>query len=568
MECSLLNQITDEEYSMIHWYLQSFAWDYAHGKKPPASIPYLFRVWDENKKDLFKLLGNNLIISKEFFYKKDTGELVHDFEDRLYSSTMEERNKRDGKEFYNAFFNWRNKAFPYVFNTNICSLTEEQKANKENYEEIRDGLNELINLENIVENCYKGDPFTINLPNGKEFKVNKGCKPMRALAKLATVYDIPGFEDFRIAQSLVTNQANLKGYITLSIHPLDYMTMSDNDCGWESCMSWQEDGCYRQGTVEMMNSPYVVVAYLSSSNDMCLDNYTWNSKKWRELFIVNQDIIMAIKDYPYHNQCLTRTVVDWIKELAETNMDWSYYEKPFKFNEDDQDVIKFNDTEIQLRFYTNLMYNDVFTTNYHWLYVSRDIPEQYDLNYSGLSECMYCGVVGDGHFESESALICNDCDSSVFCHDCGSHVDINDAYEVNGEYYCDDCYTDLFTVCEICEDSYLNEDIRFIFPYYAANGDVTAAHIFGDNLRVCEDCFNEWIKKHVNSKKYYEVSDDDAYYINIEEIDEKGLREIFSYQTYNSYLAAKEDKGDFESFVFAHSFKDDLSDLGELLTIE
>ena len=76
---------------------------------------------------------------------------------------------------------------------------------------------------------------------------------MRVLSKIATAYNLPGFEDFRIAQSLVTNQANLKGYITLSIHPLDYMTMSDNNCGWDSCMSWQEEGCYRQGTVEMMN---------------------------------------------------------------------------------------------------------------------------------------------------------------------------------------------------------------------------------------------------------------------------------------------------------------------------
>ena len=38
--------------------------------------------------------------------------------------------------------------------------------------------------------------------------------------------------------------------------------MSDNNSGWESCMSWRNNGCYRRGTVEMMNSPYVIVAYL------------------------------------------------------------------------------------------------------------------------------------------------------------------------------------------------------------------------------------------------------------------------------------------------------------------
>ena len=32
----------------------------------------------------------------------------------------------------------------------------------------------------------------------------------------------------------------------------------------------------------------------------------WNSKKWRELFIVNEDIISAVKQYPYENDFFER----------------------------------------------------------------------------------------------------------------------------------------------------------------------------------------------------------------------------------------------------------------------
>ena len=38
--------------------------------------------------------------------------------------------------------------------------------------------------------------------------------------------------------------------------------MSDNDYGWDSCMGWMNEGEYRLGTVEMMNSPCIVVAYI------------------------------------------------------------------------------------------------------------------------------------------------------------------------------------------------------------------------------------------------------------------------------------------------------------------
>ena len=33
-------------------------------------------------------------------------------------------------------------------------------------------------------------------------------------------------------------------------------------------MSWADYGCYRQGTVEMMNSPLMVVAYLTAEEPM------------------------------------------------------------------------------------------------------------------------------------------------------------------------------------------------------------------------------------------------------------------------------------------------------------
>ena len=75
------------------------------------------------------------------------------------------------------------------------------------------------------------------------------------------------------------------------------MTMSDNANNWSSCMRWTDrsggvdHGDYCAGTLECMNSPYIIIAYLHNpkhSFELSLydcNDWQWNSKQWRELFI-------------------------------------------------------------------------------------------------------------------------------------------------------------------------------------------------------------------------------------------------------------------------------------------
>lgn len=554
MEQTLFNHITKEEQEMIDWYIDNFSGACSNDSNEKAELRKILQPWEDSKGDLFKLLGNNLIISKEVSYKKSNDELVENFEDRLYSrDETGERKKRTGKQFYDAFFEFRAINFPLTssFFINDWKPTEPAKANMENLIQIRDGLSELMDLNTLIKGYYEGETFSIILPNGKELKINNGCKVMRVLSKIATAYNLPGFEDFRIAQSLVTNQANLKGYITLSIHPLDYMTMSDNNCGWDSCMSWQEEGCYRQGTVEMMNSPYVVVAYLSSSNDMYIDNYKWNSKKWRELFIVNENLIMAIKDYPYHNQDLSLVVVDWLKELAEKNMDWHYPGGPFKYGKENVSTFRSSGRDYQLRFYTNMMYNDVLATDYHWLYISSNLPEQCDINYSGATECMWCGTTNTNNFNSESQLVCNAHENSVYCAECGERIDnVYDAYCINNNYYCEYCYNDMFVTCSGCDEDVFDEDINHIVAFIEDPTDQKNWHIINYSYDVCNNCLDDWFNKYLTSNKYYKYDGDEYYfYINVKDVKEESLGEILGYSLECDYLNVLNGKCSFKDLI-------------------
>lgn len=63
------------------------------------------------------------------------------------------------------------------------------------------------------------------------------------------------------------------------------------------------------------------------------------------------------------------------------------------------------------------------------------------------------------------------------CVSCGEYHNIDDLHENNGDFYCEYCFNDQFTMCEQCNDYHLTEDM-----YYTAYG-----------TYICEDClYNEY----------------------------------------------------------------------------
>jgi len=78
-------------------------------------------------------------------------------------------------------------------------------------------------------------------------------------------------------------------------------------------------------------------------------------------------------------------------------------------------------------------------------------------------------------FEWKEHVFCN-------CSHCGDPIYQGDDYhEHNGNYYCDDCYDDQFTVCELCDNSVYLDDTYTIEQ--RSNG-------HWNEITVCESCFN------------------------------------------------------------------------------
>lgn len=455
----LFDKLSDKEKAMIKSYIEDNAANNGHHMPLKADLSYILREWDANKGYLYALLGNQFQISKDIEFEADFDELYERVTKSCFDAYASEEVGKHSYAFYDAWLNY------FFYFESAYALAPESELWK-----VRNKLTDMINTNNLVTNVWKDASFSVPNPKNPEkpIRVSTGCKITKMIGKIAAAYDIPYFEDFRIKHSQALNQKKLKGRLTLSIHPLDYMTMSDNECDWSSCMSWKEDGCYRQGTVEMMNSPMVLVAYLESANNPMAIPLSggkveyWNNKKWRELFIVNNDIICEVKSYPYRNKNITGEVLDWLKELdnkmrtenlvnqtirevEDTEYKDYWSEKYHAFNTYDNPAGSEYVIEHQITVNpsTTLMYNDFCTGHlgYFPRYVEDRSKTKIEFCYSGKSECMVCGSTGDNfEWDSEGDVMCLNCSGYTRCDRCNDRIYDEDFYEVDGEILCESCY--------------------------------------------------------------------------------------------------------------------------------
>ena len=441
-----------------------------------ASLDYLLRFWNKEKSELLDFMGGKLIVEKELDIEYPRSLLVEDMEDRLYSPKL---------EFINEYHNWLSRMrfyeIDYTLYSDLCSLLS------------MDSL--CANEYDPFDKSYRADHLIPVPEDGKPIAMNRGCKVIKLLAKIAKAYNLAGFEEFRIAHSMVLNKKRFKGTLCVSIHPLDYMTMSDNDCDWDSCMSWQKPGEYRQGTVEMMNSDKVIVAYLKSHTDMELyGNKTWNNKRWRELFIVNQDFVAGIKGYPYCDTLLEDEVYTLLRELMNKNKpEWAWEEQHYLIDECSYCKLK-DDVEIYMLIVTHIMFNDFEFEQKIYpgpsIYPKIMANPRYEVMLSGATECLCCGddwTDKSCDFNDEY-LMCPTCTGEYLCEECGEYISEDQAV-----YFADDedaticryCADRVGEICDSCGDHFHSYNINRIYLNHLGTVDDYT------NIKLCNCCTTE-----------------------------------------------------------------------------
>lgn len=431
---NLIKEVSDYEKEIIAEYIKRYSFKNYKGEKTCefAGVDKILAPWNEAKQTLYKLFGNKLIINKSFELPETKALIRHEMKDFVFSSSL-----------YKSF----NEICMNSFSTELLCIWIA-----------------IFNIDNLISgylyhsgesrkftieaHTIKKDTDDIKLYPNEDIVICQNEKIMKVIKKISDGFDIPNFEEFRIGHSKILNKKNYKDTITLSIHPLDYMTMSDNDCKWATCMSWEEEGEYRQGTVEMMNSPYVIVAYLDSNQawDIFGDNkYFWSNKKWRCLFLVDEKLVTSIKSYPFSFGPLEKYIVNYLADLGKEKLGFTYSENVHTIEDDSLNLFIENGQEISLDFDTDNMYNDFgCTVSYIRLNPSKFKPEKtYTFNYSGNSECMWCGGSIYCDYDEEDKLVCDKCFEQITCTCCGYRFHTCDSinFDYYGDCYCNYCFS-------------------------------------------------------------------------------------------------------------------------------
>lgn len=476
---NIFNELPQKDIEFLHNYLVNYSDGGETGTLPCHKMEYWLRYWSENKEHLYKMFGNQFILKREIEFAKCREDIIDELW-RKFRDRSTPANKMVDK--------FRSNLEDYILD----------KIDYYSHYELRSRLMDLCcSYDFLAENVYTGASFIIPKQftvNNKELVVSSGCKAVKMIGKIAKAFGVEeGFEEFRQAHSQVLNQKTLRGTLCLSIHPLDYITMSDNDCGWSSCMAWVEDrGDYRLGTIEMMNSPNVVVAYLDATDPFIVPGCgEWSNKKWRQLIVITPEMILGNRQYPYDNPVLQGEVLNWMRELAQ-NAEYGVYEDTATmiYNNRDNSI---KDKMVYFNLYMNYMYNDIYDGR--MAFISENFNRsRYDFCVSGPAVCTGCGCIIESGDNESYAVRCMDCDDCWKCHYCGDHYTVHDnRFTVDGEWVCEYCYYDESAVCECCGDRTFNtystpvvagSELAFIDRPHEYN-------VFNKNFYItsCADCF-------------------------------------------------------------------------------
>ena len=454
MNFNLLSQLSKEDKEKIEKYI------YLYGTKENfIGVDNWLKYWSTNKIKMFKLLNNQLIYRTPFEYVKSQDEIDKQIADLV------------------QYYSFPNHLFEWLHNHEEIFPSE-----------VRSYMNHCCTKFTLMMNEIT-DSLKFKLEGNKKIlQFQKGIKPLRAISRFLTYCkDVDGvdkvtksFEIFRLAHSVNYNDKIIKGNIVISIHPLDFMTMSDNNSNWHSCMSWAEGGCYRVGTVEMMNSNNVLCCYIENEepyyfSDKHEEEYKWYNKKWRQLVYFTKDIIVSGKSYPYHNDEISKALIGIIRDLAKKNLKWTYSFGPelyqdmkyicstYSMDRAKEYIYYKNMKKHNIIFDTKGMYNDMLNDkNTKYWCIRNKVKHNQVISYSGKAPCLCCG-------------------SSVIEKDDYDYYDYNERYTNCGATVCAECLSGF--KCDFCEQ--LEASVKHYKVFL--EGEIEAV--------ICEDCVTNYIKK-------------------------------------------------------------------------
>ena len=366
-------------------------------------------------------------------------------------------------------------------------------------EDIERRVNELINyIKYTYENSTPLEPYILANIEGFQdnlvqhtYQSRRKCIPAGSKLVKSFKHFAQGkmLDDIQTRASQIIQENVITGTLCLSVHPLDYLSSSENTYHWRSCHAL--DGEYRAGNLSYMLDKSTVICYLKGSDNVKLpmfpEDVKWNNKKWRVLLHVsdNWDLIFAGRQYPFSSEQGIEILRSYF--LTQIRKDpWNYctwtdpviaevpdsYGRAYDLNSH-YVAIRGNLHELRnivVDCENPLHFNDVLKSSYykpHYTALNNRpwFREPISTVHVGAScNCLRCGL---SPIEVSETFMCKECDmeygefnSEIYtiCDCCGRRIYIEDAVYVGEDEVCEDCARTECFFCEECEEVHYNDD--------------------------------------------------------------------------------------------------------------
>lgn len=435
------------------------------------------------------------LISKRDFIDKMNGNLFYEYPERI-SFTMGEESK---KESYNDFLD------DIYYKYNNYYLYEYLKS---------------LPIEDFYQNKISVNQNNVCGYNGTNIIIPKGMKVIKTFKYFED--NIDRLKELQNRASEIIQKNKVSGKLCLSVHPLDYLSLSENTYNWRSCHSL--DGDYRSGNLSYMMDASTVICYLKGENeDSVLPNFPsevqWNSKKWRMLlFFSNDDNMMFFsRQYPFSSDEALNIIKDEVLPKAGFN-EWMNLHK----SKITTFVDEYSDETFSL---SKLIPLDHIAIPIHDLVINKDGSKMFnDLLSSTFYDPIYCYKKGENEnlfhkstgnttkftrFEIGGACKCpicgkNDIDFTeiMACKSCTFKYQL----ELPDDIDLDTCYIcgELLPTEEliylpwsqhyICENCYHN-DKRIVTCEKCGSGDFQSEYKIINNKYYYPDCYRRELSK-------------------------------------------------------------------------
>lgn len=346
--------------------------------------------------------------------------------------------------------------------------------------------------------------------------VKKGTKLIKAFKFF--IDDKEQLTDMQNKASMIIQENKIEGKLCFSVHPLDYLSISETTYNWRSCHAL--DGEYRAGNISYMLDSSTIVCYLKGAERVKLPRFPedvlWNSKKWRVLLYLsnNWKMIFAGKQYPFSTKEGMDMIVEKFfnhdkdsayKKPASKNYrytqyrgsswsKWSDYKlEPVTLNDVffsmDKHYIPIGDGVISIhdlvkddegsRHYNDVLKSTCYTPMYTFLvestwwgedqkYTLADVNNTH-FHIGGNNMCLRCGQT-DIMDHGSGSMLCYTCERDYgttensyfsFCERCGVRIETEDGLYIGDGIYCKDCFYEVGEKCEVCRDYYLKDEIIY-----------------------------------------------------------------------------------------------------------